>query len=92
METASDMAFGDIMGGEVGVLDGMYASGRYIGPGNEEERRGMAWSPSGDNRKEVFVMGGCDALETRLTREELLLLAVEVRIFGSTEVTTCCLG
>jgi len=86
------MALGDIMGGEVGVLDrSIEASGRFIGPGNEEERRGMPWSPSGDIRNEVFV-GACEWLETRLTREELLLMAVGGEMVSGTEVTTCCLG
>lgn len=55
MAIASAMAFGDIIGGDVGALDnGKAASGNAIEAGNEEDRVDMAGISSGEDREGIL--------------------------------------
>jgi hypothetical protein len=89
MAIASAMAFGDMTGGDVGALvGGRIGSGKTSELGNDDDRTDMPLMASGDGR-EGILMATCDELETRLTRDELLLAAEAGVTVCDTDVTTC---
>jgi len=86
---ASAIAFAGITGGEVGALNGGRAgSGRNIELGSEDDNADMAGMPSGEVREGIFGWYW-ELAETRLTLEELLLIAEDGAVVRGTDVTTC---
>jgi hypothetical protein len=56
MAMASAMAFGDIIGGDVGALEvGKMNSGNAIDEGSEDDRGGIDIMPSGEVCMPIFV-------------------------------------
>ena len=90
MDMASAIAWGDMTGGDVGALEGGRAgSGRAMKLGREEDKADTAVMASGDAR-EGMAPKGWELLETRLTREELLLAAEASDTERGADVTPYC--